>query len=594
MEIMSQLPVILRRIAIISAVFAVLMSALLTITWFQIQISDPLNTPAMEALNKRLIQEPDNQQLQEDIRHLDLLARKAFFTSQWQIRMGGYLLAASLLLMVISQKWLETITPEIPGMPSGGPLNLLVRQKSRRRWVIAAGLTLVFAVFVMAWLTHRSLSPSIQAAVTEKSDEPAGVPGNPSTNQEPLAADSTPAISDSVEVAPTLTEGFPSQDQIRSNTLNFRGPGGIGVFYHKNIPSSWDGATGKNIRWKTEIPLPGFNSPITWEDKIFLSGAKEKRKEVYCLDAKSGKIVWTADLSALPGSPDQVPKVIAETGQAAPTMTTDGRRVYVIFANGDLAALDMTGKIVWSKNMGFPKNHYGHSSSLIMYRDLLIVQYDQSGSARVLALSAKTGDKIWETQRNVKVSWSSPALINTGNRTELILAAEPDVISYDPSTGKELWKIDCISGEVGPSVTYTNELVFSVNDYSKLAAIKLGETPTIAWESDEFLSDVPSPVAINNLLFLVTSYGTLVCYDASTGEKNWEHELGKSVYASPVIADGKLFVMDKTGVMHLFAVSEKLSVMGTSALGEGSSCTPAFSDGIIFIRGNKHLYCIGK
>jgi outer membrane protein assembly factor BamB len=594
MKTMSQLPVILRRIAIISAVFAVLMSLLITITWFQVQFSDPLNTPALETLNKRLIQEPDNQQLQEDIRHLDLLARKAFFTSQWQIRMGGYLLAASLLLMVISLKWLETITPEVPGIPSGSPVNLWIRQKSRRRWVIAAGLIIVFTVFVMAWLTHRSLNPAIPAAVTERTADPSGVPNIPSTGPEPTVIDSASATTDSIPATTNLVEGFPTQDQIRNNTLNFRGPGGIGVFYHTNIPSTWDGTTGKNIRWKTEIPLPGFNSPITWEEKIFLSGAKEKRKEVYCLDAGSGKILWTADLSALPGSPDQIPKVIAETGQAAPTMATDGRRVYVIFANGDLAALDMAGKIVWSKNMGFPKNHYGHSSSLIMYRDLLIVQYDQSGSARVLALSGKTGDKIWETQRNVKVSWASPALINTGSRTEVILAAEPDMISYDPSNGRELWKIDCISGEVGPSVAFTNGIVFSVNDYSKLAAIRIGDSPSIAWESDEYLPDVPSPVALNNLLFLVTSYGTLVCYDASTGDKHWEHEIGKSVYASPVIADGKLFVMDKTGVMHLFTVSEKLSAIGTASLGESSSCTPVFSNGRIFIRGNKHLFCIGK
>jgi outer membrane protein assembly factor BamB len=229
-----------------------------------------------------------------------------------------------------------------------------------------------------------------------------------------------------------------------------------------------------------------------------------------------------------------------------------------------------------------------------MHRDQLIVQYDQSGSARVLALSGKTGEKIWETQRNVKVSWASPVLVNTGTRTELILAAEPDVISYDPSTGRELWKIDCISGEVGPSVAYANGIVFSVNDYSKLAAIRIGDSPSIAWESDEYLPDVPSPVAMNNLLFLVTSYGTLVCYDASTGDKHWEHELGKSVYASPVIADGRLFVMDKTGVMHMFSVSEELAAYGTASLGEGSSCTPVFSDGRIFIRGNKNLYCIGK
>jgi len=305
-------------------------------------------------------------------------------------------------------------------------------------------------------------------------------------------------------------------------------------------------------------------------------------------------MIWKTVVENIRGTPGLVPKVSRETGQAAPTMTTDGRRVYAIFANGDLIALDTDGKEVWAKNLGAPVNHYGHSSSLTMYHDLLIVQYDQRGAASVMAFSGGTGEILWKSARNVQVSWASPVLINTGKRTELILAADPAVISYDPATGKQLWQNECISGEVGPSVAYAGGIVFAVNEYARLAAIQIGATPVLLWEDNEYLSDVPSPVATDDFLFLTTSYGTVVCYDARTGTKYWVREFGNIMYSSPMIAEGKVYQMDKNGIMHIFRADKVFTLIGESQLGEGSFCTPAFADGRIYIRGDKNLYCIGK
>lgn len=586
----------LRGMTLISGIFTVLICTLIIVTYVQLKRTDPLNTRAMTLLNERLMTDPGNAQLQQDIRQLDLLARKAFFTSQWQIRTGGYLLAASLLILIICVKTLEMITPKVPDIPVSGPENLWLRRVIERRWIAIAGIMLVVGSLALAWFTHRMLTaiPGEVATLSKVAagDSTGGVAKEQITTT--TQADTAGLVSDSSAANAGIAEGFPTQQELLANFTSFRGPGGNGIAFHKNIPISWDGASGKNVKWKTEIPMPGYNSPIIWGDKIFLTGAKEGKKAVYCLDAANGKILWTTDLSNIPGTPGPAPKVIAETGQAAPTMTTDGRRVYAIFANGDMAALDFTGKTIWTKNLGQPKNHYGHSSSLIMYRDLLIVQYDQSGSGKVMAFAGKTGEKVWETARNVKVSWASPVLVNTGKRMELLLAAEPSVASYDPSTGKELWKIDCISGEVGPSVAYANGMVFSVNDYSKLAAVKLGDPPAQAWENDEYLSDVPSPVALNDMVFVVTSYGAVVCYDAATGEQQWIKELEKSVYASPMIAEGRIYILDKQGTMHILRAEKTLAETGKAALGEGSSCTPVFGDGRIYIRGNKNLYCIGK
>ena len=211
-----------------------------------------------------------------------------------------------------------------------------------------------------------------------------------------------------------------------------------------------------------------------------------------------------------------------------------------------------------------------------------------------MALAAKTGEQIWKTSRDVKISWSSPILVNTGTQTEAMLVAEPFVISYNPTTGKELWRFNCISGEVGPSLAYADGVVFSVNDYSKLAALKIGSSPQLLWESDEYMSDIPSPVATSKYLFLPTSYGMMICYDAKTGEKYWEKDFATPTYASPMLADGNVYQMDKKGMMHIFKADKTYTVVNESSLGEGSVCTPAFVAGKIIIRGDKNLYCIGK
>ena len=149
-------------------------------------------------------------------------------------------------------------------------------------------------------------------------------------------------------------------------------------------------------------------------------------------------------------------------------------------------------------------------------------------------------------------------------------------------------------GEVGPSPAYAGGLVFAGNEYARLVAIKPGTQPSIAWENDEYLPEVASPVVSEGLLFIGTSYGVLVCYDAVSGEKYWEEEINQGFYSSPMVAEGKLYAMDMGGIMHIYSVSKEVKKIGEPALGEGSVTTPAFSKGRIYIRGDEYLYCIGK
>jgi len=256
-------------------------------------------------------------------------------------------------------------------------------------------------------------------------------------------------------------------------------------------------------------------------------------------------------------------------------------------------AFDMNGKRVWARNLGVPDNHYGHSSSLITWDNKLFIQYDTNRGGKVIALDTATGEQVWETVRDAKISWASPVLVQVDGKYQLVLTADPIVAGYDIQNGKELWSVECMMGEVGPSVGYTDGVVYAANEYATLVAIEIKTRETL-WDDDMFLPEAASPLAHNGLLFIATSYGVLVCYDAKTGEKYWEHDVGKTLYSSPVFADGKLFMMDNDGVMRIYEYGKEMKLLSENELGETAGTTPAFADGRIYIRGEKHLYCIGK
>jgi outer membrane protein assembly factor BamB len=177
---------------------------------------------------------------------------------------------------------------------------------------------------------------------------------------------------------------------------------------------------------------------------------------------------------------------------------------------------------------------------------------------------------------------------------ELILTTNPNVSSYNPETGKELWKIACLSGEVGPSAGYADGMVFAANEYAKLVGITAGDSPQIAWESDEFLPEVSSPLAINGLLYIATSYGVFACYDAKAGTKLWSEEYGDSFYSSPIYADGKVYLTNTAGKTYIVKATKDYQLVGTPELGEKSVCSPVFMDGMAYLRGVNQLFCIGS
>ncbi len=602
-----------KRVAQIAGAFAFVISVLLIVNYAQYKRIDPVETVLINSLVERLNDNPGDTLLREEIRTLDLLARKAYFTNQWQVRIGGYLLLLCIAVLVIAMQIIKSNSGKEVIISENE--NSFLEQKNARKWISIAGIILVGTALFFAYITHNELSNKFTNTVPVAIEE-VEINNEVVEDEEIIQAEpEQPIVEEVVVNEPVqrkekpieITEGkvkvsvpkkqiseYPSEKEIRQNHPTFRGPGGNGISYHINIPVSWDVTTGENILWKLPIPLHGYNSPIIWEKKIFLSGATSEKRAVYCVDRISGKILWTTEVKNIPGSPTSSPKVTDDTGQAAPTLATDGRRVYAIFANGDIVALNMNGKQLWARNLGASGNHYGHSSSLMLFQNVLIIQYDTKTSPKLMGLSVSTGKTLWETPRKVKISWASPIVVNTGNKTEIFTAADPIVSSHDPKTGKVNWELDCIFGEVGPSAAYSDSVVFAVNEYAKLVAIKTSNNPEILWESDEYLSDVPSPVATKDLLFLATSYGVVICYNAKTGEQYWEHEFDNGFYSSPMLVDGKIYLMDMTGNMHIFKAEKEFVSLGSFSIGEDGMTTPAFSEGSIYIRGNEHLFAIGK
>jgi outer membrane protein assembly factor BamB len=602
-----------QNIAVIAGIFSAVVALLLLLNYWQISKTDPIESKALEVLVQRLKEEPNNDGLKAEIRNYDLLARKAYFNSQWQIQTGALMLLFGAIVLAFALRIYYSAKAKIDAPDKVLENEIAGRILAQKGIIIVGAVVFVFA-FAASFATANYLDKfDVQSGLAENTTQPAdeGIQiievGKVQTDttqsaQIGLSSDTlnapTTAADETVAANTETTQPQPiavnlTLDLIRKNHNSFRGPLGQGVVYHKNIPTKWDGAAGTNIVWKSPIPKHGYNSPVIWGDKIFVSGSDKQTREVYCYNRLDGKLLWTGIADNIQGSPAAPPKVTEDTGLSAPTMTTDGNLVFAIFGTGDVIAFDMNGKRIWAKNLGVPDNHYGHSSSLIVWDNKLIIQYDTNRGGKLIALKTATGEEVWQTTRSSKISWASPVLAQVDGKYQVILTADPIVAGYDVQTGNELWQVKCMMGEVGPSVGYSDGIVVAANEYAKMVAIDV-KTKAILWEADEYLPEASSPLVHNGLVIIATSYGVMACYDLKSGEKYWEHDVGKTLYSSPAFADGKIFMMDNDGVMRIYEFGKEMKLISENKLGDKAGTVPAFADGKIYIRGDKNLYCIGK
>ena len=519
---------------------------------------DPLNQVALIQLKQAAARHAQDDALKDAFRQVDEQARSGFYRARAMQQRGAVILAVSVLLALVAIHLLLRLSrrPPVPGQVASeaDPTGVLVR-----RGLLAAAISA--GVFVLL-LSQR-------AATTAGDDaEPPG---------KGAAAAAEPAF----DAEPTQWPAF-------------RGTGGLGAAGGE-APTDWDGPANRNILWKQRLPRPGFSSPIIWNDRLFITGADEQARELYGLDAKDGKLLWTAPATDIVGSPAKLPEVGQDTGFAAATAVTDGQRIAAIYATGDLVVVDRDGRRLWARNLGVPTNPYGHASSLQLHRGRVLVQYDHFGQARLLALDAATGTTLWEQTREVRASWASPILVRDAQRVVAVLNAEPFAEAFDAETGEKLWSCKCMGGEIAPSPAYSNGLAFVTTDYVTLAAIRLSgpQAGTIAWEVGEELPDVSSPLAVQGLLFVATGSGVISCYDVATGKLHWRQETDEGYYSSPVTAAGRVYLVDRKGKTRVFQAAPVYTPIAECVLGEAVVGTPAIAGGRLYLRGVDHLFCIG-
>ena len=286
-----------------------------------------------------------------------------------------------------------------------------------------------------------------------------------------------------------------------------------------------------------------------------------------------------------------MPETTDDTGLAASTVTTNGKQVCAIFATGDVICADMDGKQLWANNIGVPDNHYGYASSPLIFGNSIIIQYDNRISPRVIALDLATGKQRWSKERPDKIAWSSPIMATVNKIPQLILMGTPSITSYNPNTGEQNWRVECMTGEVGASAAYSNGIVFGASEYATMIAINAADGST-RWKNNDFLPEVSSPVATKDFVFVATSYCVVASFDAQTGELIKSMELKSEFYSSPIIAEGKIYLIGNEGKIFIFSAKEDFSLINSFETGEHTHTTPAFTDKKIVIRTEKSIYCV--
>jgi outer membrane protein assembly factor BamB len=419
-----------------------------------------------------------------------------------------------------------------------------------------------------------------------------------------------------------------------SNWPQWRGPQGRGISEEKNLPAEW-GAE-KNIIWKTELPGRGHSSPIVWGNRIFLTtnvegevvpgakavqhvrrgetwvhpdsvaGDRKQTLKVLCLDRDSGKILW--EQVAYEGTvyDDRHRK----NTYASPTPVTDGKYVYSFFEAEGLYCHDFNGKLIWKTSLGkISKVGMGPGTSPALHENLLFLQCDNEDGGPdlsfIAAVDKRTGQEVWRVKRDHRKTHATPLVVRASNRTELIASGAETVVAYDPATGKELWRCDGVKGHAIPSAVAGHDMVFVSAGYpgKRAMGVKLGAagnltgTPNVVWSYDKGTAYVTSPILYGNYVYLVSDKGILTCIEARTGEIKYEGgrvPVPASFSASAVAYDGKIFLTSEDGDTFVIKAGPVHEVIRTNSLGEVVLASPAISQGRIFIRGGKHLYCIGE
>ena len=407
---------------------------------------------------------------------------------------------------------------------------------------------------------------------------------------------------------------------------SFRGPAASGVADGQKLPDQWDGVKGTNIQWKTAIPGLAHSSPIVWGDRIFVTTAVSSRTDatfkpglygegtasqdnsvhqwkVICLDRKTGKVLW--DRTAYEGAPKE--KRHIKSTYASSTPATDGRVVVALFGSQGLYAYDLSGKLLWKKDLGridagaydLPEYEWGTASSPIIYRDLVIVQCDQQKGSFLLAADVKTGATVWRTERDELPSWATPNVFPAPDRPELVTNAPNRIRGYDPMTGKQLWDLGGSSKITAPTPIFSKDMVFVASGRRPEAPIFALRRRGGKWPGTKSSAALTCRRRSSTASIFMCSAmpGSSTATTRPSGEDIYRGRIphqGSGFSASPVASDGKLYLSSEDGDMFVVQTGKEFKVLATCPMGEPLMATPALAGGTMFVRGQHHLFAVGR
>ena len=397
----------------------------------------------------------------------------------------------------------------------------------------------------------------------------------------------------------------------------WRGPEGMGVSSEKNIPLRW--STNENVRWRTGLPERGNSTPIIWGNRVFVTQAieKEKRRVLMCFDRATGSLLWQVGPAVAESEPTH-----DTNPQCSGSPVTDGDRVIVWFGSAGLYCFDLKGKELWRRELGPQRHIWGWGASPMLYRDLCILNFGPGEPSFLLAVNKKTGKDVWKlVEPNADSgekkpgqdkavwtgSWNTPVVIRANRRDELAVAWPKRLLALEPTTGKELWSCAGLNPLVYTSPLYDvkTETVVAMGGFNGMAlAAKAGGSGDVTgsrrlWHHPRTKQRIGSGVIHDGHIYILNDPGVAECFELQTGKLVWEERLKGAApksdsWSSMVLADGKFYVINQGGDAFVLKANPKFEVLATNSLAETTMASIAPSDGELFIRTHKGLWCISE
>lgn len=392
------------------------------------------------------------------------------------------------------------------------------------------------------------------------------------------------------------------------NWPRFRGPTGQGVSTETNLPTKWSAT--ENIAWKASIPGLGWSSPIVWGDRVFLTTTRngDTSCHVICIDRDTGKILWDKEVFQ-----QVVRRRERLNSGATPTPVTDGQLVYAVFCDGSIIALDFDGNVAWVNREVQYYSRHGLGTSPILYQDLLILSIDHSTTdmtqerlgwqlpwdkSYILAVDKKTGKERWRGPRGMsRIAHSTPNIMTVDGKPQLVSAAGDVVQGHDPANGKLLWTVPSMGEPCVPAIVIGDDLVYSApTGGAAIRAVRpghAGREAKIVWEQTDQVPMLPSFIYSKPYLFTIKETGFAMCLNAETGQVIWRQRLNGRFSASPILAEGRLYLLGEDGVCTIIEAGPEYKEIAKNTLGDVKcQASMVVSQGRLFIRTENALYCI--